>query len=253
MTAKESRSASSPAAPVAADTPASQWRAEPVTGDHADRVAEVRRQLRIAILSNIFPESTPLPSEGKLATSFAVSRTVIREAMRSLRAEGLVEVSQGRRPHVKPATTRQSIDSLEALLQRKGVTLNQVYETRGPLEGHIAALAAERATDADLAALESSVERLEQVRQEQDWDHWFEADLAFHQVLASATGNPVAGLIQETLLRCMHHARQQTPRRIEDRAIQEHREILEAVRARNPKAARDAMRRHLPPEGRIQW
>ena len=68
-----------------------------------DLVQEVTERLREQILAGAFDADRSLPPEGQLGQALGVSRTVIREAMRILAAQGLVEVSQGRTPRVKPA------------------------------------------------------------------------------------------------------------------------------------------------------
>src|SRR5262245_56895654 len=81
-------------------------------------VEQVLEQLRGRILSQDYAAGAELPPEGTLAATLGVSRTVVREAMRILRAQGLVEVSQGRRPRVKPPDSQAAVDTFGMLLQR---------------------------------------------------------------------------------------------------------------------------------------
>jgi DNA-binding FadR family transcriptional regulator len=127
-------------------------------------VATVLHRLTEHIVQGEFDESGWLPSEGELTKAFGVSRTVVREAMRSLRAHGLVEVSQGRPPRVKPPDSQATVASLRLLLRRNKATLLHLAEVRQPLEGEIAALAAERANDEHLRQLERSVHDLPWLR-----------------------------------------------------------------------------------------
>src|SRR5689334_3741938 len=87
-----------------------------------DMVMTVLDRLTDHIIEGDFDPNGLLPPEGELAKSFGVSRTVIREAMRSLRAQGLVEVSQGKAPRVKPPDSKATIASLELLLRRNKAT-----------------------------------------------------------------------------------------------------------------------------------
>jgi GntR family transcriptional repressor for pyruvate dehydrogenase complex len=208
-----------------------------------DMVAAVLANLSERIIAGSFGADGCLPPEGELASTYGVSRTVIREAMRSLRAQGLVEVAQGRLPRVKPPAPETAIASLETLLRRSNGSLLHLLETRRPLEGEIAALAAERATPAHLDELQAAINAQQEAP---TLEGQIEADLRFHRVLAEATGNPIFGLLLETLAGLMRNSRQQTLAQSGVAvALQGHRAILKALRARNGTAARAAMLEHL--------
>jgi GntR family transcriptional repressor for pyruvate dehydrogenase complex len=184
-----------------------------------------------------------LPSQGELAASLGVSRTVLREAMKHLEAEGLVEIAQGRRIRVKPAGPQASMRTLDAMLRRADGSLAHLLEVRRPLEGEIAALAAERIQLPELEILDGTIVDLQALR---TLDRRVEADLLFHRTLAVATRNPVFPLLLDTvagLLRASRYA--SIGHHGVDAAVRGHVEIRDAVRDRNPKAAREAMLRHL--------
>lgn len=184
-----------------------------------------------------------LPSQGRLAADLGVSRTVLREAMKHLEAEGLLDISQGRRIRVRPAGPQAALRSLDAMLRRSPGSLAHLLEVRRPLEGDIAALAADRRTDAHLATLETSVAALAALS---TLELRVDADLLFHRTLAEATGNPVFLLLLDTIAGLLRRSRMASiGTHGAQAAIDGHREILDAVRARNSKAARDAMLRHL--------
>jgi GntR family transcriptional repressor for pyruvate dehydrogenase complex len=184
-----------------------------------------------------------LPSEGELALRLGVSRTVLREAMKQLQAQGLVHVSQGRRPRIRAADARPTIESLDTLLRRTNGSLLHLVEARRPLEGEIAALAAERARPEDVEAAAKALHDLESAA---TLDARVEADVRFHRVLAEATRNPVLTLILDTVAGLLRASRYRSIGEHGVRpAAEGHREILEALRRRDPASARDAMRRHL--------
>jgi len=206
-------------------------------------VAKVVTQLTDQIAAGKVAAGCVLPSEGELAQSFGVSRTVIREAMRSLRAQGLVEMSQGRAPRVRPPDPKAAIASLELLLRRNCASLLHLIEVGRPLETAIVALAAERANDEHLRQMERAVHDLAAVP---TLDQRIDADVQFHRVLAEATGNPVFVLLMETLAGFLRESRQKTLAYSGvDIALEGHRAILQAVRARDRDKAREAMKEHL--------
>jgi DNA-binding FadR family transcriptional regulator len=208
-----------------------------------DMVAAVWGSLTERIVQGDFDGSGLLPSEGELAKSFDVSRTVVREAMRSLRAQGLVEVSQGRAPRVKSPDSKATVASLRLLLRRNKATLLHLVEVRQPVEGEIAALAAERANAEHLRQLDRAIQDLATAA---PLDERIEADVRFHRILAEATGNPVFVLLLETLADFLRESRQRTLAYSGvEQALVGHRAVLEAVRDHDPVKAREAMQKHL--------
>jgi GntR family transcriptional regulator, transcriptional repressor for pyruvate dehydrogenase complex len=208
-----------------------------------DLVQEVVSLLEKQILSGEFAIGSALPPEGQLCVDFGVSRTVIREAMRILGTRGLVEVSQGKLPRVKPVDPAHVVHSLSTYLQRADHSLLNLTEVRLQLETAIAALAAKRATPEDLKAME---EMNQQLIESGTLEKKIDADLRFHAYLAEATQNPVFGLLLDPLAHLMRLSRKATLSRTgAERAVAGHRKILNAVRRGDGKAARQAMLDHL--------
>jgi GntR family transcriptional repressor for pyruvate dehydrogenase complex len=208
-----------------------------------DLVREVAERLRAQIIAGVFDGDRTLPPEGRLGEAFSVSRTVIREAMRILAAQGLVEVSQGRAPRVRPVDSQTVVETFHTYLQREDHSLLDLIEVRRPLEAVIAALAAERAMPAQIQELEESVRQLSSARQA---SRQIDADLRFHELLAEATGNPIFPLLLKTLAGLMRCSRQKTLARSGvETTVAGHRAVLAAVQRRDPDAARQAMLDHL--------
>jgi len=236
--------------PSPTENPKAPARARPRRGrsplkrvQRVDLVQEVVDRLREQVLSGEFAPDSPLPPEGELSQNLGVSRTVIREAMRTLRALGLVEVSQGRVPRVKRADPRDLVLALRTFLQRGDHSLLHLIEVRIPLETEIAALAAQRATPEQIEALEKALRRMTAARR---LDQQIEADIQFHNLLAVASGNPVFELLLATLAGLMRQSRRRTLSRTGlARADAGHLAVLDAVRQGDPRRARQAMREHL--------
>lgn len=208
-----------------------------------DLVAQVIAHLRQRIVAGSYAAGMSLPSEGSLAESLAVSRTVIREAMRSLRSQGLIVMSQGARPRVASVDSRPTAEALTLLLQRSQTTLFQLTEVRCPLESAIARHAAARAKASQIAALETSVDDL---RRAKTLNARVAADIRFHELLAEATGNPVFTVLLQTLGRLLVASRKRTIRTSGPQpAIAGHTAILAAVARHDPPAAEAAMLEHL--------
>ena len=214
-------------------------------------VQQVTDYLRKHILDGGFGSDGLLPPEAKLAGTLRVSRTVVREAMRSLQAQGLVEMSQGRRTRLRPADPQATMDSLAAMLHRSEGSPMQLLQVRRPLEAEIAALAAEHATPEDTELLEAAIQQQSEAR---TLETKVDADILFHKRVAAATGNPVFELVLQTLAGLSRESRRHTI----DRAgvkfgleeglrmlVEGHAKVLAAVRENDGKAARRAMLEHL--------
>lgn len=217
----------------------SRWKSPPGRRALVDHVVDEVRQ---SILGGDFPVGSELPTAEKLTECFGVSMTVIREAMRVLRSQGLVTVSQGKRPLVAAADSPATVSMLGLSLGRAG-RMQDLLQVRWVLEVEVAGLAARHATDEQLARLAAAVEEM---RDGTTIDRQVNADVAFHRALAEATGNPLFAILLQSLVDLLREFRRRT---IESRGAQsgvkEHAAILEAVRARDPDAARDAMIRHM--------
>lgn len=212
-------------------------------GDSPNLVDTVVDQLRQLILKGEFGDTGEMPSEGDLGTQFGVSRTVTREAMRILRTQGLVDVSRGKMPRVRPVDPMVAVESLQNHLHRSSASLAQLIEIRHALEPAIASLAAERATLADIEKMRELILAQEKAAGLNDQ---IEADIQFHNKLALATRNPIFPLLLSTVLPLMFESRRRTISKVGvARALIGHRAILEAVHQRDAKGARAAMEMHL--------
>ncbi len=211
--------------------------------ERTDLVTKVTDWLRDEIISGRLAVGSRLPAEGKLAEQMGVSRNVVREAMRNLRSQGLIEISQGRSPHVKASDAETAVITMEALLRDADNKLLHLTEVRTALEEAIVTLSCRRRTPADLDALKKCVDEMvesaEQSRQ-------MEYDYQFHHRLAESSGNPVFVFLLETLSGLIRRSQQTTyPKDGLAHAVHGHQAILEAVTVRDEQRASKEMRRHL--------
>jgi GntR family transcriptional regulator, transcriptional repressor for pyruvate dehydrogenase complex len=207
-------------------------------------------QLAEQIKSGRLSPGERLPTEQELTRAARVSRTVVREAVAALRAEGLVITRQGVGAFVSAAPQQAPFRIDPERMQSLDEVLN-VMELRLGVEIESAGLAAERATKSQVRAIGAACETIDRAA-EQDKSA-VDEDLALHHAIAEATGNPEFARFLQFI------GRHLIPRRMVSglpesmggtRAYlellqEEHRKIYEAIRDRDPKAAREAMRRHL--------
>jgi GntR family transcriptional repressor for pyruvate dehydrogenase complex len=192
-----------------------------------------------------------LPPERRLAEALNVSRTVLREAINQLVGEGLVSREASRSPVVTDFD-RARLASDMSMLDGPDTEIRDLIELRVMVElGAIEAIV-ERASDDDVAEMERWVAEGE--RRVQEGKPMSVADLRFHAALLRSLGNRAVDALlplieenmRENLLIDTHELSGQHTA-TDDRVIGQHRRILEAVRARDPQAAREAMREHLDP------
>jgi GntR family transcriptional repressor for pyruvate dehydrogenase complex len=207
---------------------------------------QIVQQIEGSILKGELSEGSQLPAERDLARQFGVSRTAVREAIKALQEKGLVDAFPGRGTFVTNGTSNSMRRSLDRII-KGGETDGWAYlvEVREILEAEIAALAAVRATDQDLATMKDAVAVMDQAGR--DSDAYIEADLDFHLALAEAAANPIVlslidsivGLLREQRLRIFGIGGGP------ERGQRHHKRILDAIGRRDPKEARAAMQAHL--------
>ncbi|MDS9467439.1 FadR/GntR family transcriptional regulator [Paracoccus sp. MBLB3053] len=214
----------------------------------ATLVVTVRDALRRQIQSGEYKPGDRLPSESRLTQDFGVSRTVVREAIAALRADGIVEPKQGAGVFVLPAA-ETSLPFREVDTARVS-SIIEILELRTALEGDAAALAALRHSPAQEEAIIEAYHRLTELSRA--GEPTSEADFAFHLAIAQATNNPRFSEILQ-LIGIAMIPRRMLAKEAEVAAApdysrmleQEHGAILAAIQNADPEAAAQAMRQHL--------
>ena len=207
-------------------------------------------QLAEQIKSGRLSPGERLPTEQALTRAAKVSRTVVREAVAALRAEGLVITRQGVGAFVSAEPQRAPFRIEPERLQSIDDVLN-VMELRLGVEIESAGLAAERASRAAVKAIGAALNAIEAAVKEDR--SAVDEDLGFHRAIAESTGNPEFVRFLQFIGR--HLIPRRTVSGLPDRMggqraylaliQEEHRRIYYAIAAGDAKASRDAMRRHL--------
>lgn len=190
-------------------------------------------------------EAQSFPTEAELAKQHGVSRSVTREAVKMLTAKGLLSARPRQGTVVQPAALWNLFDTdvLSWLLERKFSLdlLRHFNQLRVAIEPEAAALAARVGDPADLAGIASGLERMKAA--EQGLDDTLEADIAFHVAILQASKNPfyaqfrgVVGTALRTSIRFTNRVRDRSA------SLADHAAVRDAILARDPDAARGAMR-----------
>ncbi len=186
-----------------------------------------------------------LPPERDLAAVMQVSRPSLREALRALAMLNVVEIRQGSGTYVRALAPEVLIEHLDFVFALDDSTFTELLEARQMLEPGLAAAAATRATDEELAQLRACVDRA--AAHVDDPEAFLVADLELHQIISAAAHNQVAARIMNSLTRLGMASRRRTATLpgVRAQSVQDHQAIVEALLRRDPEAAAHIMRQHL--------
>ncbi|HLW59150.1 MAG TPA: FadR/GntR family transcriptional regulator [bacterium] len=201
-------------------------------------------QLQELILHGPLRPGDRLPSERELVGRFGVSRVSVRQALAVLHAMGLIQIRSGGGVFAARTARGGVLAVAAALTGGRDLTRAQM-EVRLIVEPRAAALAAQRATRADLRALAAALEG--QARGIPTPELGLRGDAQFHTTIAEAAKNPLLLKMVEVITDALMPSREASARVPggPQRAIQEHRRILRAIQRRDPRAAEQLMRAHL--------
>jgi GntR family transcriptional repressor for pyruvate dehydrogenase complex len=187
-----------------------------------------------------------LPTQRELVAQMGLSRPAVREALRGLASLGMIEIIAGRGAFVRRIAPEALInpEALSFLLERE--TLLHAIEVRQILEVEAIGLAAERATEEDLAEMERILQQIKDGLEEAEKP--LRHAPYFHLAIAKATHNPVLMNMVKSFLRLMTRAAEVIAERVPEARRREYRmhvELYEAIAMRDPEEARRRMREHL--------
>jgi GntR family transcriptional repressor for pyruvate dehydrogenase complex len=205
----------------------------------------VARQIQRLILDGVLKPGALLPPERQLAEQFGVSRTSVRDAIRTLELTGLVVARHGEGNVVADVSADTLVAPIATLLLRKRKLVSELLDVRRMLEPALAARAAAHASDGQIAHLEEILrrQRAKTVRGEST----VEEDSQFHYYIALAAGNSVVRKLLDVLMDLLRETRArslQVDGRLE-RSLAGHRRVLDAIKRHDVEGAERAVRQHL--------
>lgn len=215
------------------------WDKGPVAQSVASRLQKMIRSGELKV-------GDKLPSQRVMSEELGVSRPTLREALLTLETLGLIQTLPARGTFVLDPDRQRA---RQIWRYDDAYNLADVFQTRTLVEGEICALVAVGISDSGLGELISAADTFERAWLDGDLVSHVEADLALHQGIANACPNRLLAGIYTSMQHLLSETqRQPIPNTDPDRmrqSIAEHSRILQALRARNPVAARDAMHSHI--------
>ncbi len=221
----------------------------PVGGRETLLDSVAKRMIQL-LMDGHYQAGEKLPSEHELASQFNVGRGTIREAIKALAIVGFVRAERGKGTFV--ADRSEFLVGPISLGFESSANLDSLIETRKLMEVHIARLAARRASQKAIAAVEFQVAAMEDAARRGNMEEHAKADVAFHFAIADASQNVLLSqflTLIRNLMKQWVSASLRVPG-VAEEALSQHREILDAIRAKDEDRSGDAMARHLDAMGK---
>jgi GntR family transcriptional repressor for pyruvate dehydrogenase complex len=209
---------------------------------------DIVQQIRALIEEGKLKRNDHLPSERELSETFRVSRTTVREAIRTLESMKLLQSRQGNGTYVLASSEEALIQPLAAALFNEKDDIRDIFYIRKIIEPHVAKLAAENATPKEMEELERILRKQEECIGQREII--IETDSAFHNLMVKATKNRVMERLIIALIDLLKKSREQYLFEDENderaiRSLEGHQQILSAVKKGDGTAARKSMLQHL--------
>ncbi|CAH1650411.1 MULTISPECIES: FadR/GntR family transcriptional regulator [unclassified Chelatococcus] len=219
------------------------------TTNDKQRLTETVTQFIIDRVSQkVFRPGDSLPSEADLARQLNVSKPVVREALGRLAALGIVQIQQGKPTTIQGLTVAPLDQFLRLAVRTIDNGLREAIELRRAVETEIAALAAERATPLQIEQVEIALDKMKR-NIDGSLEQWLQADFAFHVALARCSDNTLFEHFMEALGDTIRFTQRALglQRDLRDPAatFARHEAIVDALKAKDPAAARAAMITHF--------
>jgi len=225
--------------------PSAKKQPKPDSGGHSQLTLQVVDYVRSLIASGALHPGDRLPPERELALELKISRSSLRAGIGFLSAMGVLKSRHGAGTFVSNGPPALDSSSLSVLGVLHGFLPWQMFEARLVIEASVASLAAERATDEQIAELAEEV--TEMYAALDDPHEYLIHDVRFHRTIARASGNPILAALMETISANLYDNRRLTVEHSQDlkQSAEMHREIYRAIRSHNPPQAKLSMEQHL--------
>ncbi|MCD5325247.1 MULTISPECIES: FadR/GntR family transcriptional regulator [Pontibacillus] len=219
---------------------------EPVEFKRKGISEQVADHIKKRIMNKEYQPGDKIPGEREMATQLEVSRNTVREAYKILEAYGYLVIKHGTGIFI--AAEDEQIRKMTSFFFVSEDHIKDLFAIRNILEINAVEWAVNRASEEQMSQLERIVERAESViTEETDYDELSNLDHEFHLNLATISDNIVLVRVMHNLIDLLHETRFQS-NKIEGRArksVKEHREIVQAMKDKDPSKARDKMKYHL--------
>jgi GntR family transcriptional repressor for pyruvate dehydrogenase complex len=206
---------------------------------------EIARRILSLITDKKLRPGDKLPSERELMVMLGVSRPSLREALRALSMMRVIEMRQGDGNYVSSLEPESLVEHLNFVYELDDSTLHQLFEARKVVESGIAALAAQRISEEQIAEMEAAL--VKSGASVGDPQAFLQADVEFHDLITRIAANPILSRVMTSIRQLSSASRARTGHLpgITRQSVEDHRLIVEALKHHDSKAASEAMLAHL--------
>ena len=215
-------------------------------------VDNIISEIKDKIIQGELKDGDMLASQDELSKNMGVSRASLREALNRLELMGLIESIQGRGTFVRTVAHTDFMNPLTTFLAMDQESALDILEARGYIEGAVAAMAANNASEDDLNKLEDVLKKMEQAAGAEDLKRFIAMDVQFHLMVAECSKNRVMAKIAEIIRDLLHQLIQMVFDSLKTsiphtmaRTITLHRNVYESIRRRDARSARKQMELHI--------
>jgi len=209
-------------------------------------------QIKEMILDGTLKPGDKLPSERTMVDMFQKSRPPIREALRMLENDGLVQVVPGGRATVTMPDASSLRKPFENLVTMQSIPFEDLIEIRRLVEISVVGWAALRRSETDLESMAACINQAKEIL-DSDAERFFSEDVNFHSIVCTASGNklaPIIGqtlhnLVDEVLLTGFYKRNSVKQKEMCEEIVDMHYQIYKDIEAKNPEQARKDMETHL--------
>lgn len=209
-----------------------------------DKIEQIINFIHNYIIEGNLQPGTELPSEKNLSEQLGVSRFSLREALRVVQSQGLIEIAQGKKPVVAHPSVQPAASMLKLALMRSNQSLLDLTVARTAIECTIVRIAAVKISDEALMKLEENIKLME--IKGRDIEYYIEKDIEFHNIILESTENLVLEIMLASVTEFLRKSRKAT---LEaggvKRAYTAHEAIFKALKNHDPEKSEIEMRRHF--------
>lgn len=202
-------------------------------------------KLEEMILSDSSQLGQKLPSEQSLATSFKVSRNVIRESLKLLKERHLITLRTGEGTYIAKPKAKNFTDILNRMILMDNIQYSNVFEMRMLLEPYACRLAAEKGTQSDFDELDINIEHM--IQSKDNTDERIKYDLKFHFRIAELSGNPILACFVQSMAKLLEPLLRKAlvPSGGHQSGIEYHKRLVVILRSGDGNLAEQVMKEHL--------
>ena len=184
-----------------------------------------------------------VPSERTLSNLLHVSRNSIRQALKALDVLGVLEINPGARTYLNTSISNLLVNPMKFMILLHDVKMEELFRTRKIIEVELAKLAAENADEENLKEMQEALNNAN--LHKNSWNKYLEFEMSFHKAISKASGNRILTALMASVNNLLLEGRKKTFKSDQLLTLNQHNEIYNSIKQKNPEKAGELMLEHL--------